>query len=144
MVYPIDVDKIICEIRRDIEERELDGSILEFDRTVTDKKLINQMQFAEENALVAPNRKVKGSKVAQMVKRLIRKGTRFYVQPIVEDQNRYNMAILGVVQELLNSLEECETKLQKQEYEIKQLKKAVDGLAKSLQYSGEGEGTMIK
>lgn len=144
MVYPIDVDKIICEIRRDIEERELDGSILEFDRTVTDKKLINQMQFAEENALVAPNRKVKGSKVAQMVKRLIRKGTRFYVQPIVEDQNRYNMAILGVVQELLNSLEECETKLQKQEYEIKQLKKAVDGLAKSSQYSGEGEGTMIK
>ena len=144
MVYPIDVDKIICEIRRDIEERELDGSILEFDRTVTDKKLINQMQFAEENALVAPNRKVKGSKVAQMVKRLIRKGTRFYVQPIVVDQNRYNMAILGVVQELLNSLEECETKLQKQEYEIKQLKKAVDGLAKSSQYSGEGEGTMIK
>lgn len=129
MIYSIDVEKIMDEIRNDIARRDLDDSILEFDLTVTDKRLINQMQFASETALVAPNRKIDGNKLIQTIKRFIRKGTRFYVQPIVEDQNRYNMTILQVAEELLKHIEECETKLQNQDHEIKRLRRELDRIS---------------
>ena len=62
MDYSIDIEEIMDEIRRDIDRRDLDDSILEFDLTVTDKRLINQLQFASETALVVPNRKVEGNR----------------------------------------------------------------------------------
>lgn len=138
MDYSIDIEEIMDEIRGDIDRRDLDDSILEFDLTVTDKRLINQLQFASETALVVPNRKVEGNRLVQTIKRFIRKSTRFYVQPIVEDQNRYNMTILQVTEELLKHIEECETKLQNQEHEIKRLKKELDKVLSSNR-TAEGE-----
>ena len=101
---PIDVEKIMSEIRCEIEQRGYTKAELVFadieneqheglellgDNFVIDNfsQMIVKM---DEKSYVQCWRPLKGNKLIVFLKKIIRKCVKFYVEPIVENQNEFN------------------------------------------------------
>ncbi len=103
MADNIDVDNIMSEIRKDIEDKGIQEPAVSFDDISVDmgaaKVLPNKFN---QNALyrgltelahnwrIESYRDLTGSKYAVLAKKVLRKGMYFFVNPLVDDQNRNN------------------------------------------------------
>lgn len=127
----VDVQEIMGEIKADIDAKGLDGGLVSFedipnegDRWCVypadnfDEKLATRyVTSLNLGSMVALDRPLDPDK-KKFFKRVMRKMTRFYVQPAVDDQNAVNVTITNALYQLLACVEE-------QNKEIAELKKAV-------------------
>ena len=111
MAQKIDVEKIMDEIRADIERRELDDTLVPFDEIPFSNEIMNvlpdshaysrkelrrNLLYAADHYKVPLDRVIEaGNAGAMTVKKAVRKFTRFYIKPVVEDQNSVNAVQRG-------------------------------------------------
>lgn len=135
----IDVDAIMADIRKNIEERGYREEELKFADIETESKeglellgetfqLDNLSQWIvkmDEAKQVACWRPMGGNPVKVFLKKLIRKCMKFYVEPIVEDQNRYNHYTVCAMAQVFSKLAE------NQDARIKELEETVEQLTRT-------------
>ena len=130
-MQPIDVEKIMEEIRAEIKAKGYDNTMLSF-RDVDGTDKLNRMQMEVKFNLneleyhvqqvnlrshVERYHQVEGGKLANLFKKVIRKLTRFMIIPVVEEQNAQNEAVFDALNQLLAYVKEQEdviTDLQRQ------------------------------
>jgi len=142
MANNIDVDKIMSEIRQDIEDKGIQEPSVNFDDISVDmgaaKVLPNKFN---QNALyrgltelahnwrVESYRDLSGSRYATLVKKVLRKGMYFFVNPIVDDQNKNNALFvksLGqidcFIRDQLDENRKLKARVKELEYKLKESK----------------------
>lgn len=126
----IDIEKIMNEIREEIKTRGLSDDALEFSSGESPtylsnnfnlNNLENQLHFANLNADIFQFHKIEGNLLVRIVKRIIRKCTRFYVQPFIDAQNAYNANSVRALNELLLFVKMQQQKEQEQNILIEKL-----------------------
>ncbi len=114
----INTEEIMSEIRAEIKKKGYTDKILSFDdigeftdaqggynsQTFSFDELtfqVNQMnaQYNVAEYRIYPNVGV-GNKVKALIKKLLRKPIRFYINPIVNDQNEFNASVVRAANQL--------------------------------------------
>ena len=110
----IDVTGIMNDIRADIEQRKLDGTLTPFEEVPTrqgesgmdpvgfyeEAELDDALLAAHNARTVAADHAVSGGRVSTFAKRAVRKAIRFIVEPIVADQNEFNESAVRALDQL--------------------------------------------
>lgn len=120
----INVEEIMEEIRADIKERNL----LETDLKFQDVEVLNdvfrmmiwqdELKMANIYSTINLYGDVGGSGIKRFVKRFIRKCVRFYVQPMLEQQNKFNAHCVRVLNEMNLYISENEKRIKEIEEKI--------------------------
>lgn len=144
----INIEEIMNEIRADIAAKGYTRDTLSFDDVVLDDDCMkcnqfDKIEFSQELYVLNHNWEVKAyrqfennrgivGKLRNFFKKIIRKTVKFYIEPIVTDQNRYNasttrsMNLLECyineqnveILELGNQIQEMESRMSKLEREL--------------------------
>lgn len=110
----INIEKIMNEIRQEIREKGYSYNMLSFSE-VTDTaadssvelnlpELEQNMNYLNNSYNVISYRPLTGNKLVVLVKRVIRKLTKFYVEPIVAAQNEFNAFNVRVLNSFFHNL----------------------------------------
>lgn len=132
----IDVEKIMEEIRADIKAKGYTNDLLSFQDVVMDNTTENlkfnmdEMNHCTHAANVSarveyyhqiiPHRGLKN-----LIKIFIRKSMRFLLQPLVEEQNRYNADSVRTINQLIRFVQEQTEKNDEYEELIRQMQKRI-------------------
>lgn len=108
----INVDEIMQQIRAEIKEKGLNSSMLSFEDVPYDKEishaeyefrltsLLQSAEYLNIRNQIEPYKPVAGNPIAVFVKKVIRKLVKFYILPIVTEQNALNYHCANAVQQL--------------------------------------------
>ncbi len=135
----VDIEKIMQEIRTEIKEKGLDKEILSFesDRPRQSSQVYDCFDFdffvdnterMNRTCLLQPNKPITGNPIAVLIKKTIRKLTRFYIAPIVTDQSEFNIYMTKVA----NSIRYYIQEEKKDKQRIENLLQRVEALEKQL------------
>ena len=136
----VNIEEIMEEIRADIKKRQLDGTLVPFQDvpqgnvmvnldvdsdTFDEAKLHKYLDIVNRDYMVILDRPlaVGTSKAGRFVKRAVRRLVRFYINPVVRDQNSVNAA-------MANSMHQMSNYISHQQAEIRALKREVNALKK--------------
>lgn len=141
----INVEKIMEEIRQEIKDKGMLEELLSFSDVsfsgytipvLNLQQLQGDMQAANENYFVDPVRPLEGG-LKGKIKKIIRKCILFYIRPIVEDQNLYNINMLDCMKQFYAYIRAEETYKQRQDrmmarllHENEELRKQIEALKK--------------
>lgn len=110
------IDDIMQQIKNEIKEKNLTSDMLSFDDVPY--KTAEEMNLADKNILqdtepasiyvnshyyIQPYKELSGNPFAVFVKKVIRKLTKFYVEPITFEQNEFNVNVVRLINSLRNS-----------------------------------------
>ena len=138
----VNIEKIMDGIRAEIKEKGYTSDMLSF-KDVTRKStsrggsidnldLAVTLNTADSLAIVPLERPITGNPIAVFIKKLIRKFIRFYIRPIVEQQNEFNAQIVlateaaGRNDELLKKIGSLEEKLENAHKENEELRQRLE------------------
>jgi hypothetical protein len=102
----IDVRAILCEIRKNIKETGLSQNVLAFEDNFDEKFLSliptyddieQKLEFLYNSWNIQPNKPLYGNRLIVFVKKVIRKMIRFFIIPIVNEQNVFNRSVLHIL-----------------------------------------------
>lgn len=118
----IDVEEIMNQIRKEIKEKGYRLSDLSFDDIELSKDFHNEFEESYEENLKYINSyfaiqsylPLEGNPLVVLVKKVIRKLTFFYVNPISEQQTNFNLRLIRVVNEQNAMIEELKEELENQ------------------------------
>ena len=136
----VNIEEIMEEIRADIQKRKLDGTLVPFEEVPQSDVLVNldvdsddydeakikkYLDLLNKGYMVILDRPFSqgSSKAGVFVKKAVRRLTRFYINPVVRDQNSFNAAAT-------NALHQMNNRLHQQQKEIHELRKEVNALKK--------------
>lgn len=120
----IDIKKIMSEIRADIEDKKIAEILIDFESvpmpfttkvvvgsdTFDLQALDSNISYLNNNYLVQAYRPLKSRPVIGrfiiFVKKVLRKSIKFYIEPIVNDQNEINASIVRSLNEIRAFIEE--------------------------------------
>ena len=112
----VNVEKIMQEIRDEIKEKGYTYDMLSFkDISVSpcsDKEKASiesaekDLAYMGNTSFVAAYRPLAGNKLAVLIKKVIRKLTKFYVEPIVASQNEFNNAAVQSVGSVIDLIKQ--------------------------------------
>lgn len=118
-IEPVDVEKIMEEIRQEIREKGYDASMLSFRDVDGEEELLHaqedkfrleelerRVQEASLHAEVPWYYQAEGSLPVRLMKKVIRKLIRFAYVPIVESQNRENQALVQSLRQVMAYVKE--------------------------------------
>lgn len=128
----VDVEKIMSEIRSDIEKNSVSSDLMSFDES---EKIFRQQQEPSDNPFdnnylcerircmqassrIDPEPPITGNKLSAFIKRLVRKFTEFRIRPIIETQNQCNLETLRVFTEVEKYIAENNTQSIRELYKI--------------------------
>lgn len=120
----IDIEEIMAQIKREIKEKNLTSDMLSFE-DVPYKKPIQvsrsgnaslddadeALSFMNAHYYVQPYKPITGNPLKVFIKKVIRKLTKFYVEPVVFEQNEFNantVSILNILSNIAQNQEPCE------------------------------------
>ena len=96
----IDIKSILNDIRLEIKERKLVNDIhdfnINFDQWFSQLHQRNVLEDLGRLSRINPHKIIKGNKVVVFIKKIIRKIIKFYIVPIVTDQNAFNHLVVYV------------------------------------------------
>lgn len=132
----INVEEIMEEIRAQIKERGYTKKDLRFadihvDTTEGTECLDEYFELGNfKNTIVKMDGKrnvqcwrlIAGNKFKSFFKKIIRKMTKFYVEPIVEDQNKFNFYTVSAMSQLYAKFEE------EQDFKVAQMQQRIEQL----------------
>lgn len=144
----INVENIMEEIRMKIKERGESCDLLDFEMvpyessTASNGEAFSMAAFeqnlnlANQNYLVQAYRMLSGNPIGVFIKKVIRKLSKFYVEPIVEDQNQFNVYMLRSMNSVYSYIKEnnndSKTIVQDLDKTVKMLEIKVNMLQKEL------------
>lgn len=104
----INIEEIMADIKREIKEKGLTNDMLSFDevpykRTSAGGSVQDALCYIKENYTVQPYKQLSGNPLKVLFKKVIRKLTKFYVEPVVEEQNCFNANAVTVISDLAES-----------------------------------------
>jgi len=114
----IDVESILCKIRKNIKDKKKYKDKLSFEDNFdniflslipkdTDFMDIEQQLDILRNSWdINPNKLLNGNRLVVFIKRIIRKLTRFLILPIVNEQNAFNYSVFSILKK------NCEMKME--------------------------------
>ncbi|MDD3028318.1 MAG: hypothetical protein PHI41_09790 [Erysipelotrichaceae bacterium] len=125
----IDVEEIMTQIREEIKEKGYQLSDLSFDDIELSKDFHNDFEESYEENLKYLNSyfavqsylPLVGNPLFVFVKKVIRKLTFFYVNPISEQQTNFNLRLTRVINEQHAMIEELKEELENQYKYIEKL-----------------------
>lgn len=96
------IEEIMNEIRAEIKEKGYNSSMLSFedikcDTSLNDREAVNNddfsknLQYVNLNCSVQPYKELSGNKLIVLFRKILRKLIKFYIEPVVEDQNQLNI-----------------------------------------------------
>ncbi|WP_434309607.1 hypothetical protein [Hominifimenecus sp. rT4P-3] len=134
-IQPINVEKIMEEIRQEIKEKGYDASMLSFqeidgadekgrlelEEHFSMEELERRVQEANMHATVPWYYPVEGNALACFVKKVIRKFGRFMLIPVVETQNESNHAMVRCLNQLLACVKAQQETIEALQGQLKEL-----------------------
>ena len=124
----INIEEIMADIKREIKEKGLSGDMLSFEDVPYRKtpqaggSVKDALGSLNSNYNVQPYKELNGDPLKVLFKKIIRKMTKFYIEPAVEDQNNINSDIVTVLNGLAeNSPEKAIAKAETLELGQKEL-----------------------
>lgn len=112
----VNIEKIMQEIRDEIKEKgytydmlsfnEVDAPLCIDNKTASIEGTEKSLVYMDNASSVLAYRPLAGSKLAILVKKVIRKLTKFYVEPIVESQNEFNKATVESVSSVFHLIKQ--------------------------------------
>lgn len=132
----INVEKILCEIRREIKEKGFSKDKLGFEDNFDDFFLSlipknddvvdieQQMDNLRSSWDIQPYKPLNGNPLVVFIKRIIRKSIKFFLMPIVKEQNAFNWSVLQILERNYEQKIEIE-KLHSQLAQIERLVKTL-------------------
>lgn len=129
----IDIEEIMREIREDIRIKGYQNDLLSFDDVIIDTSAINTVKFdkvqfnedlftANHEWEVQAYRPLHGSRIVVFFKKVIRKLTYFFIEPIVLAQDGFNASIVRMMNQMNCYIDERDKEIEDLKEEIKQLK----------------------
>lgn len=138
----INIEEIMEQIRADIKERGLKDDEIEFDSIVlldggnssfySDEvydQLVNEIDKLSE---VQSYRELYGNPIERFIKKIIRRLVAFYIESIVDDQNRFNKNVYSGFVMNYRKFQDDEIKLQNLEKKMYEYEKRIMELEKQL------------
>lgn len=136
MEYHIDIEDIMREVREEVEKRKWSGDIIPFEKIpvywedgdsqgmVFDFDELKQETFFLNNHYrVQAYRELKSRPVVGGIilffKKILRKSMKFYIEPIVNDQNEINSAVMSCMNQI-NYYIQGQISLQKEIMELQE------------------------
>jgi|GEM_PF-2008866 len=104
----INIEEIMEEIRQEIRDKGISGDLLDFSDpslggfTVplfNPQEMLMDLQAVHGNYYVDPVRPL-GDGLKGKIKKALRKSVLFYIKPMVEDQNLYNINVLDTLKQM--------------------------------------------
>ena len=152
----VNIEDIMADIRSEIQKNGYQKEMLSFsdvpyaeqtadsaDRFDSDV-LRDHVQFAEEQYCIEPEKELQGNFLVTAARKLARKMTRFYVEPIAEEQSAVNASLVQAMQEvelfiqeqnqqaLHDRIEMLELQQKNNRLQIEQLREQVQALQAAL------------
>lgn len=134
----INVEKIMEEIREDIIKKGLTNDMLSFSDVVLDDDIIraiafNKIAFNEELYLLNRNWNIQPykdlgnnqgikNKIKVLLKKIIRKMIKFYVEPVVYEQDTFNASVVKSMNLINSFIDQKNKEIEKLQEEIEKLK----------------------
>lgn len=141
----INIEQIMEEIRADIRARGLQDDEIKFNDIILSQVAVpyNMQSFKEELEKMAEDKQVLSyrdvasdrpgiGKLVTFIKKLNRRLVAFYIEPIVDDQNKVNEEAMNMFLQTFNKFAEQEEKISNFEKEIYALKKRCNALEEEL------------
>lgn len=136
-------EQVLNEVRSDIKKRKLDGTLPSFQDVVQENqgdtmvlldadgdeydeaKLRKNLSVLKRNYMVVLDRPLAAglSKQKRFVRKVVRKLTRFYINPVVRDQNSLNAATVNVLHQMNRRIAKQQARISELEKEVSELKK---------------------
>jgi hypothetical protein len=110
---------IINNIRQEIKKKNYSNDMLGFDQVKDHAK--SDKNFIRESASINPQKHIQGNILIVLIKKIIRKLVRFYIVPIVNEQNTFNNVVVNILEENKDL-----------QLQIEFLEKSIDELEKAL------------
>lgn len=131
----IDIESIIAEIKEEISNKYSYQEILAFEPVEFSSSLVylnpnsaydevyleDRLTACFTDKIIPWDRDVEGSSLSTAVKKTIKKLIRFFIAPIVDDQNRFNVEVTDVLLQM-------KMRMDKQQQIIEALSRKVDEL----------------
>lgn len=112
----INIEEIMNEIRQKIKEQKLTADMLSFedvpykkaaqtgnDPNVTLGEADSALAYLNAHSFIQPYKELQGNPVFVFIKKIIRRLTKFYVEPVVFEQNDFNANTVHVLNALKNA-----------------------------------------
>ncbi|MCD8068121.1 MAG: hypothetical protein LUE87_04385 [Lachnospiraceae bacterium] len=132
----IDVEAIMQDIRKKIEEKGYRKSDLHFaditgpgeacPENFTAETFSSMVDFMNARSQVNCDGVLQGNKIAVLIKKVIRKIIRFYIWPIVNDQNFFNSCATSAMTQLRLKLEEEQIRNEELTSRLEELEKRLE------------------
>ena len=101
----INIEEIMAEIKRGIKEQGLTADMLSFEdvpfkKTAQGGSASEALDYITSHYYIQPYKELKGNPVKVFNKKVIRKLVKFYVEPVVFEQNDFNANAVTVMKSL--------------------------------------------
>jgi len=112
----INTEEIMSQIRAEIKEKGLDSSMLSFeeipfspevshaDNTFQPVSLRQSAEYLSIRSQIEPYKPIEGNFLVVFIKKVIRKLVKFYIMPIMTEQNALNLHTANAIQQVNNYL----------------------------------------
>jgi len=125
----VNVEEIMAEIRKEIEDKGYKSENISFsDIPFCAGRFEDNIGYLHDNFSVAAYRPLEsGGKLGALNtirKKILRKLIKFYIEPIVEDQNENNKLMTACLNDLFYDLEAMRKKVKSLEEDIKKLEES--------------------
>ncbi len=104
----INIEDIMAEIKQKIKDQGLTADMLSFEdvpykKTAQGGSLPEALDYITSHYYIQPYKELKGNPVKVFIKKVIRKMVKFYVEPVVFEQNDFNANAVTVMKSLADS-----------------------------------------
>ena len=104
----INIEEIMADIKREIKEKGLTNDMLSFDEIPYRKSQAGgspqeALEYIKSNYYIQPYKELEGNPLKVLFKKVIRKMTKFYVEPVVMEQNDFNANAANIISDLAES-----------------------------------------
>lgn len=101
----INIEEIMAEIKRNIKEQGLTADMLSFEdvpykKTAQGGSAAEAMDYLTSHYYIQPYKELKGNPIKVFIKKTLRKLMKFYVEPVVFEQNDFNANAVTVMRSL--------------------------------------------
>jgi len=135
----VDTEEIMAQIREDIRSRGLTSDMLSFDDIpyarpeqaecagdISGEGYKAKMLWLKAHYYIQPYKQLAGNAVSVLAKKMIRKMAKFYVEPVVFEQNDFNANIVSVAESLTESNRKLERRVEALERENAELREKLE------------------
>lgn len=98
----INIEEIMAEIKQSIKEQGLTADMLSFEdvpykKNAQSGSASEALDYVSTHYYIQPYKELRGNPVKVFIKKVIRKLTKFYVEPVVFEQNEFNANTVSVL-----------------------------------------------